>query len=138
MKRINCSGTMHIQFRQARRFRREMTDSEKLLWSRLRGNRLFGLHFRRQHVVHGFIVDFYCHKAKLVVEIDGSVHESQLESDQLRDSILIADGLSILHLPVAMVEGKLEDAVGAIGEKCRDRISGCEATALCPLPRMAD
>nr|WP_225894176.1 DUF559 domain-containing protein [Atlanticothrix silvestris] len=45
----------------AREFRRQMTPAEKILWQHLRGNRLNGLHFRRQQIIDGFIVDFYCH-----------------------------------------------------------------------------
>jgi len=61
----------------ATQMRREMTASENLLWQHLRANRLDGLHFRRQQVVDGFMVDFYCHAARLVVEVDGAVHARQ-------------------------------------------------------------
>ena len=47
-----------------------MTPAEKILWKELRANKL-GVHFRRQQVIQGFIVGFYCHKAELVVEVDG-------------------------------------------------------------------
>ena len=133
MMRENVSGKFHIKFRQARRFRRQMTDSEKLLWSRLRGNRLLGLHFRRQHVIRGFIVDFYCHAAKLVVEIDGRIHEERADADPDRDILLISTGLTVLHLPASMVERRLEEAVQAIEAKCRESLSGSPATALCPI-----
>jgi very-short-patch-repair endonuclease len=55
---------------RSRQLRREMTPAEKILWQELRGNKL-GVHFRRQQVIAGFIVDFYCHKAGLVIELDG-------------------------------------------------------------------
>ena len=57
---------------RARELRRRMTTEEKALWQRLRANRLDGFHFRRQQVIDGFIVDFYCHAASLVVETDGA------------------------------------------------------------------
>jgi very-short-patch-repair endonuclease len=50
-----------------------MTEAENILWQSLRGSRLAGLKFRRQQVIEGFIADFFCHGAKLVVEIDGPV-----------------------------------------------------------------
>jgi len=131
-------GNLHITFRQAKRFRREMTDSEKLLWSRLRSNRLMGLHFRRKHVLRGFILDFYCHKAGLAVEIDGSVNGLKKDTDQERDLLLVSWGLSVIHLPVRMVEQQVEDAVRIIAEKCRERMDGGQAAAWCPIPRTVD
>jgi very-short-patch-repair endonuclease len=55
---------------RAKELRREMTPAEKLLWQEVRANKL-GVRFRRQQVIQGFIVDFYCHQAGLVVEVDG-------------------------------------------------------------------
>jgi very-short-patch-repair endonuclease len=121
MKRRTAYGDSHIKFRQARRFRQEMTPSEALLWSRLRGNRLLGLHFRRQHVIRGFIVDFYCHDSKLAVEVDGTVHEFQKDSDQMRDAVLTASGLSVLHFSATMVENNLEQVIRTSEGKCRKR-----------------
>jgi very-short-patch-repair endonuclease len=64
MKRTihSLQGIPDGKFREARRLRREMTDSERLLWTRLRRNQINVWHFRRQHVLFGFIVDFYCIK----------------------------------------------------------------------------
>ena len=64
---------------RANELRREMTAAERRLWNCLRANRLAGLHFRRQQVIDGFIVDFYCHASALIVEVDGPVHEEQTE-----------------------------------------------------------
>ena len=61
----------------AKRLRREMTPAERALWRALRRNALDGLHFRRQQVIEGFIVDFYCDAVKLAIEIDGKPHEEQ-------------------------------------------------------------
>ena len=61
----------------ARMLRENMTPVEKLLWERLKGKQILGLRFRRQHPIFIFIVDFYCHEARLVVEIDGEIHEFQ-------------------------------------------------------------
>ncbi|MBI3979352.1 MAG: endonuclease domain-containing protein [Chloroflexi bacterium] len=82
----------------AKALRRQMTRSEALLWESLRRNQLGGLHFRRQQVIAGFIVDFYCHAARLVVEVDGSAHDTQGEYDADRDRVLAGLGLSVLRV----------------------------------------
>ena len=56
---------------RARALRREATDAERLLWSLLRDRQFLGLKFRRQHPLGGYIVDFYCHEARLGIELDG-------------------------------------------------------------------
>jgi len=69
---------------RARQLRREMTPAEKKLWQRLRNGQLDGAHFRKQHPVGRFILDFVCVRAKLVIEIDGDTHASQAEYDAER------------------------------------------------------
>jgi very-short-patch-repair endonuclease len=83
---------------RARGLRREMTEAERALWQALRGNRLAGLHFRRQQVIDGFIVDFYCHAAGLIIEVDGGIHEQQPEYDCERERIVAARGLAVLRV----------------------------------------
>jgi very-short-patch-repair endonuclease len=73
-----------------------MTHAEKILWEELRGSKL-GVRFRRQQVIQGFIVDFYCHKAALVVEVDGGIHDLQKEEDERREKVLSALGLRIVR-----------------------------------------
>ena len=104
---------------QARRLRQQMTAEEKQLWQRLKGNRL-GFHFRRQQVIDGFIVDFYCHAVGLVIEVDGEIHERQAESDAERDRILQARGLHILRIPNAAIRADLEGVVGEVGRRLGD------------------
>ncbi len=60
----------------ARRMRREMTVAKMALWQAVRGNKVDGLHFRRQQVIDGFVADFYCHAVNLFVEVDGEVHNT--------------------------------------------------------------
>ena len=67
--------------------RREPTVAENRLWQELRGRKLDGLRFRRQHALGRFIVDFYCVSAGLVVELDGPIHEQQQETDRERKAI---------------------------------------------------
>ena len=99
---------------QAQRLRQQMTEEEKRLWRRLKGNRLAGLHFRRQQVIDGFIVDFYCHAVGLVIEVDGQIHERQSAYDAERDRILRAHGLHILRIPNAAIRADIESVVQKI------------------------
>lgn len=75
------------KLQRAKELRREMTPAEKILWEELRANKL-GVHFRRQQVIQGFIVDFYCHKTGLVIEVDGDIHDLQKEEDERREKVL--------------------------------------------------
>jgi very-short-patch-repair endonuclease len=86
-----------VKLARARELRREMTPAEKLLWKELRGNKL-GVHFRRQQVIAGFIADFYCHKAGLVIELDGGIHEEQEEDDARRDKAFTDLGLRVVRI----------------------------------------
>jgi len=96
----------------ARKLRQSMTPAERLLWQALRTNQIHGLHFRRQQVVAGFIADFYCHAASLIVEVDGLVHEQQAERDVERDAVLSSMGLRVLRVPNEEV---FSDLVGVMG-----------------------
>jgi len=107
---------------EAKRMRREMTAEEKALWSYLRTNRFKGLHFRRQQVISGFIVDFYCHAAGLVIEVDGPVHSAQVEYDQERDAILIGLGLHVLRIRNEEIQLDVERVLGLIEEKIGETI----------------
>jgi very-short-patch-repair endonuclease len=82
---------------RAREMRQNMPPAERRLWQRLRANRLDGWHFRRQQIIGGFIVDFYCHKAGLVIEVDGPIHQQQKDQDAERDEILSARGLHVIR-----------------------------------------
>ncbi len=84
------------KLQRAKELRRDMTPAEKILWQELRANKL-GVHFRRQQVIAGFIVDFYCHKAALVIEVDGDIHDLQQEEDARREKVLREMGLRIVR-----------------------------------------
>lgn len=101
---------------QAKFLRRNMTHAEALLWSRLR--RSHGLHIRRLHPIGPFIVDFACVAARLVIEVDGSVHESVAVSvrDMSRNDFLIAQGWHILRLSNRDVFSDVEGAAGRVRE----------------------
>ncbi len=84
------------KLQRSRELRREMTPAEKILWEELRANKL-GVRFRRQQVIQGFIVDFYCHQAGLVVEVDGDIHDLQQEEDARREKALTEMGLRVVR-----------------------------------------
>ena len=99
---------------RAKELRQKMTPSESKLWEHLRTNRLAGLHFRRQQVIEPYIVDFYCHQAALVIEVDGEIHLQQQEADRQRDQYLQSIGLRILRITNSEVDQDLDlDAVMA-------------------------
>lgn len=81
--------------RQARSLRKNMTEAERVLWEHLRNRKLDGLKFRRQQIIEGFIVDFFCHELKLVIELDGEIHDTseQREIDEHRKKVFKLRGL---------------------------------------------
>ena len=81
---------------RAKELRRNMTPAETILWNEVRANKL-GVYFRRQQIIAGFIVDFYCHKSALVVEVDGDIHDLQQEEDAKREKALVEMGLRIIR-----------------------------------------
>lgn len=108
---------------RARELRHHMTPAEKVLWEALRTNRLQGLHFRRQQIIDGFIVDFYCHAARLVVEVDGDIHQQQPDYDQDRDRILAARGLRILRFKDSEILQDLERVLAQIAKVSCESLS---------------
>ena len=101
------------KLQRAEELRREMTPAEKILWEELRANKL-GVHFRRQQVIAGFIVDFYCHKSALVVEVDGDIHDLQQDEDARREKVLRELGLRIVRFKNDDVVRNLSAVVGKI------------------------
>jgi very-short-patch-repair endonuclease len=106
---------------RARELRRDMTPEERRLWQCLRRNGLEGLHFRRQQPIDGFIADFYCHATGIVVEVDGMIHEEQLDYDAERDRVFAARNIQVVRLTNAEVNNDLAAALGRIVRACRER-----------------
>jgi len=105
----------HTLKEPARALRKSMTDAEQALWGKIRQKQVHGLQFYRQKPLLSFIVDFYCPKAKLVIELDGSQHfepEHQIK-DQARDAQLAALGLRVLRFDNRQVLKEM-DAVLAV------------------------
>jgi very-short-patch-repair endonuclease len=104
------------KLQRAKELRRDMTPAEKILWEELRSNKL-GIHFRRQQIIQGFIVDFYCHKAGLVIEVDGDIHDFQQEEDARREKALLELGLRVVRFRNDEVTQSLSTVVGKIREQ---------------------
>jgi very-short-patch-repair endonuclease len=95
--------------RNAKRLRKEMTPPEIGLWLALRRNEA-GLHFRKQHAVNDYVLDFYCARAMLAIEVDGEAHGrgDRPERDAVRDAWLASQGLRVLRYPAIEVLTNLE------------------------------
>ena len=107
----------HIQ-QYARELRQRMTPAEKLLWQRLRNRRVGGLKFRRQHPLGPFIADFYCAVHRLIVEIDGGIHDSQVLDDLFRTEQLEADDYRVIRFRNEQVLNDIDGVVAAIRSAC--------------------
>src|SRR5215831_14566334 len=100
----------------ARDLRKSQTAVEDLLWQLLRGRRLDGFKFRRQHQIGDYIADFFCREAGIVIECDGAVHE-QNESwhhDRARDAYMSSQGLRVLRFPNQEILNNSDDILREI------------------------
>ena len=100
-------------FQNACELRENMTDAEKHLWLRLNKNQL-GVRFKAQHPIDIFIVDFYCHKYKLVVEVDGDIHSFQKDYDEGRTAELERFDLKIIRFTNQEILNNIEKVVDEI------------------------
>lgn len=106
---------------RAKKLRREMTPEEKILWKEIRTNKLNGLHFRRQQIIHGYFADFYCHQHELIVEVDGGIYELQQEYDADREEYLMALGFRIIRFTNDEVSKDLKSVLQKIVDKCKEK-----------------
>ncbi len=106
-----------------RELRRRYTLAEQLLWALLRNRQLNGFKFRRQHPLNGFILDFYCHEARLAVEVDGGGHGlgRQAHYDQHRTQVIEAEGIRVMRFWNYQVMDSLEDVLRIILEALEER-----------------
>jgi cyclase len=122
---MNDNGMFHGAtpnlFRAAEALRRQETVAEKLLWSRIRNNQL-GVKFRRQHPILVYVVDFYCHSHKLIVELDGAKHYTEEGQfyDRLRDDDLEERGMRILRFENYRVVNHIDDVLAVINQMLLD------------------
>ncbi|MBE9140737.1 endonuclease domain-containing protein, partial [Nodosilinea sp. LEGE 07088] len=105
-----------VLLERAKELRQQQTTAETFLWECLRDRRLHNAKFRRQHNIGQFIADFYCHQARLVVELDGEVHRSTIERDAMRDDWMTQQGLQVLRFTNEQVFEDLEEVLGAIAQ----------------------
>ncbi|MFM7448903.1 MAG: endonuclease domain-containing protein, partial [Leptolyngbyaceae cyanobacterium] len=98
----------------ARQFRKEPTASENILWQALRKRQLEGRRFRRQQPIGAFVVDFFCGSERLIVEVDGGIHQSQQEADQQRQELLESLGMRFVRVPSKLVETRLDEALALV------------------------
>ena len=112
-------GAPSDSFSKAQLLRRNETKAEKLLWEKLRNNQLGGLKFRRQHPVNIYIADFYCHKFKLIIELDGDYHdqEEQKQKDEVRTEVLRLNDLKIIRFKNEEVEQDINQVLITIKNK---------------------
>jgi len=113
------SDVRHKVLDAAREQRKKPTKSEKMLWQALRGKKLDGVKFRRQQPIGIYIADFYSSPYRLIVEVDGGIHESQQEADAERDETMRMLGLNVLRIPADLVERNLPAALERIREFIR-------------------
>ncbi len=111
-----------ITFQRAAWMRRHLTPPEARLWRYLKGGNL-GAKFRRQHPIGPYILDFYCPRAKLAVEVDGAVHgsEEQMRHDARRRAWLEAKGVTTLRYPATAIRENLDGVLAAIREAVQPR-----------------
>ena len=111
-----------VTLETARLLRKSMTYSESLLWEKLKGKQLLGLRFRRQHPIDMFIVDFYCHAARLVIEVDGEIHMDQIEYDDGREADIGKYNIKIIRFTNDEVNNNIEDVLQKIESVIKERI----------------
>jgi very-short-patch-repair endonuclease len=105
--------------RNARRLRRQLTPPEALLWKLLQGAPA-GVKFRRQYAIGPYVADFYCPAAKLIIEVDGQVHneEEQAAHDAKRDELIVSFGVRIERVSASEVMRDARAVASAIVDTC--------------------
>jgi len=99
----------------ARVLRKEQTETEVLVWEALRDRRFLGLKFRRQHIIKEYVVDFYCRKHKLAIEIDGKIHEHQEDYDSNRQAEIESAGVTMIRISNTEVKKDITILLKKIG-----------------------
>jgi very-short-patch-repair endonuclease len=111
-------GAIGKLFEYSRELRQVSTEAERLLWSELRNRKLNGLKFRRQHPIDKYIADFYCHERKLVIELDGEVHniKENKDYDEARTVELEAQVITVIRFSNDEIINKIETVLQKIKE----------------------
>jgi very-short-patch-repair endonuclease len=100
----------------AKSLRRQMSLPEVLLWRAIKGRKLNGLQFRKQHPIGPYVLDFYCDAARLAVEVDGGSHDfgDRPERDERRDAWMLERGVRTLRLSASLILADVDDAARTI------------------------
>jgi very-short-patch-repair endonuclease len=100
----------------ARVLRKQQTEAEELLWQLLRNRKVCNLKFRRQHPFENFVLDFYCHEVKLVIEADGNIHNEKdvIEYDNARTARLNEEGITVLRFTNDEIKMNADFAINKI------------------------
>ncbi|MES1220348.1 MAG: DUF559 domain-containing protein [Bacteroidota bacterium] len=108
-------GANHLIFEMAKSLRKNMTDAEKILWFHLKEN-FEGFKFRRQHPLGIYIADFYCHKAKLIIELDGNIHDNTEVkiNDEIRQRNIEEGGITVVRFKNEEIFKNLEKVLQEI------------------------
>ena len=114
-------GASSLIMNRAKELRKNQTEAEKRMWEILGSKKILGLHFRRQHPIGSYIADFYCHALKLVIEIDGEIHDKKevKENDENRTAEMERYDLKILRFSNLKVFHDLETVQSTIERECR-------------------
>ena len=120
---------------RARNLRRDMTEAEKRLWQMLRSRQTEGCRFRRQVPIGGFIADFVCHAARLIVEIDGGQHDPSSEAEASRTRFLESEGYRVLRFRNDEVLENPEGVRAAIAENLHP-LTPTQIEPLTPTPAL--
>ena len=114
-------GANSDTIRVAAMLRRDMTLAERLLWEKLKDRKIFKTKFRRQHPIFIFIVDFYCHEYKLVVEVDGEIHlnKERHEYDLGRSAVLNGFEITVIRFTNGQVLNSIDFVVDKILDKLK-------------------
>ena len=110
-------GANSLIFKNAAILRNNLTGAEMLLWGHLKGSQ-FGAKFRRQHPIGNYIADFYCHQHKLIIELDGSIHNvpGVAENDIERQLNLETDGIRVLRFKNEQIFSQIEVVLKEIND----------------------
>jgi len=108
----------YIKKEFSRALRKNHTLAENIIWEKLRNRQFNNLKFRRQHVIEGFVLDFYCNELNLGIEVDGDIHNNEFQKgyDDLRQEIIESKGITMLRVSNDEVLNDVNSLLIKIGE----------------------
>jgi len=108
----------------SRKLRKRMTPGEKILWKKLRRKKIKGVRIRRQHPIEYYIADFYCHEARLVIEVDGLIHNSKerINYDLNRNAEMDRLGIKVIRFSDWEVKNNMTQVIAIITNEINKRL----------------